>query len=142
MEIFVNILFWIHLVSLGLGGAAVFGLPVVGSKMRTATAEMRPLLFSIAERLSMIGRTAIGLLVITGPLMVWLKFGGMSGFTWWFSAKMVLVVILLAIVIYGGINTKRAQSGDMSAAQRAPQIGVASMVTFVLIILCAVFAFN
>lgn len=142
MDILVSILFWIHLVSLGLGGAAVFGLPVVGSKMASATAETRPLLFSIAHRLSTIGRTAIGLLIITGPLMVWLKFGSFSGFNAWFWVKMTLVVILLGIVIYGGINAKKAENGDREAAGRAPKVGLAAMVVFVLIVGSAVMTFG
>jgi hypothetical protein len=90
MELLNNILFWIHLASLGLGGAAVFGAPVVGSKMATATTDSRPVLISILHGLSTLGRTAVGLLIITGPLIFWLKYG----FTVpnaWFWVKMVLV---------------------------------------------------
>ncbi len=142
MDIFVNLLFWIHMVSIALGGVAVFGLPVVGARIGPAAPEVRPTLFQIAERLSTIGRAAFGALIITGPLMVWLKFGGTAGFTGWFWAKMVLVVVLLGVIIYGGINAKRAQGGDMAAAKRAPQISLVGMITFVGVLLCAVFAFN
>ena len=142
MEIVTNILFWIHLSALSLGGAGAFGLPVVGSMMPTATAETRPTLFKVAKGLSMVSRAGLGLLIITGPLMVWLKFGGTSGFTWWFWAKMVLVVLLLVTVIYAGMNAGRAEKGDMAAAKRAPMVGVAAMVILLLIVLCAVFAFN
>ena len=142
MDILVSILFWIHLVSLGLGGAAAFGLLVVGSKMPSATAETRPLLFSIAHGLSNVGRAGLGLLIITGPLMVWLKFGGFAGFSSWFWVKMVLVVILLGIVIFAGINGTRAENGDREAAGRAPLVGMAAMVVFVLVIGSAVMTFG
>jgi len=142
MDIFINLLFWIHMVSIALGGVAVFGLPVVGARIGPATPEVRPTLFAIAEAMSTMGRAAFGALIITGPLMVWLRFGGTSGFTAWFWAKMVLVVVLLGVIIYGGINAKRAQGGDMAAAKRAPIISQVGMVTFIGVILCAVFAFN
>ena len=142
MDILVNILFWIHLTALALGGAAAFGIPVVGSRMASATAETRPLLFSLADNLSKLGRAAIGTLIITGPLIVWLKFHGTGSFNGWFWAKMVLVVLLLIAVIYAGINAKRAEGGDMAAAQRAPMIGMTAAGLFVLVILCAVFAFG
>lgn len=142
MNVLISILFGIHLVSLGLGGAAAFGLPVVGSKLPSATAESRPLLFSIMHGLSRIGRVGLGLLIITGPLMVWLKFGGFGGFSFWFWVKMVLVVILLAVVIYAGINGKKAENGDREAAGRAPMLGMAALVTFVLVIGSAVAAFG
>ena len=37
-------------VALAAGGVAAFGLPVVGSRMPTATPETRPTLFKIADR--------------------------------------------------------------------------------------------
>jgi uncharacterized membrane protein len=142
MDVLVNVLFWIHLTALAFGGAAAFGIPVVGSRLPGATAEARPLLFSLADSLSMLGRGAIAALIVTGPLMVWLKYGGTAGFTWWFWAKMVLVVLLLIAIIYAGINAKRAESGDIAAARRAPMLGMTAAGIFVLVILCAVFAFN
>ena len=142
MDILVNLLFWLHLTALAAAGAATFGLPVVGSKMAAATPETRPLLFSIAGQLSMVSRAALGVLIITGPLMVWLKFGGMGGFTWWFTLKMVLVVVLLVSVIFGGILMKRAQGGDREAAGMLPRLGAFNMVLLLGIVLSAVFTFN
>ena len=142
MDVLNDILFWFHLVGLGLGGAAAFGLPVVGSRMKTATAETRPLLFSLLDGLSKVGRAGVGLLIITGPLVVWLKFGGIGGFNTWFWVKMALVVVLLGLVIYAGINGKRAEVGDREAAMRAPRIGMAATLTYVLVIGCAVLTFG
>lgn len=142
MDVLIDILFWIHLVSLGLGGAAAFGLPVVGSKMAGANAETRPLLFSIGHGLSTVGRAGIGLLIITGPLMIWLKFGGFANLNTWFWVKMVLVVLLLGVVIYAGINAKKAEAGDQEAAMRAPRIGMTATALFVLIIGSAVLTFG
>ena len=42
MDVFVNLLFFVHLLALALGGAAAFGIPVVGSRIPGATAELRP----------------------------------------------------------------------------------------------------
>jgi uncharacterized membrane protein len=142
MDIVNNILFWLHLTGLALGGAATFGMPVVGGRMRTATPETRPLLFSISHGLSTIGRAGLGMLIVTGPLLVWLRFGGTAGFTWWFWAKMVLVVLLLVVVIVSGLTAKRAQGGEAAAAQRLPMLGMSGIVLLILIILTAVFAFN
>ena len=141
MDVLNNILFWIHLVALSLGGVASFGIPVVGRMMPTATNETRPVLFKIANGLSMVGRAGLGLLIVTGPLLVWLKFGG-TGFNAWFWAKMVLVLLLLITVIYAGINGKAAEGGDMAAAKRSPLIGMVAIVLLLGVVLCAVFAFN
>src|SRR3569833_2319267 len=112
MDILTNILFWIHLVSLSLGGAATFGLPVVGRMMPTANAETRPVLFKVAHGLSTVSRGGLVGLIISGPLLVWLKFGGTAGFTNWFWAKMVLVVLQNGVIFWDGLNAERAEGGD------------------------------
>ena len=142
MDYLNSVLFWLHLVALALGGVASFGIPVVGSKLASASPETRPLLFSIVEGLSRIGRAGFGLLIVTGPLLVWLKYGGTGGFTFWFWVKMVLVLILLGLIIFAGTNGRRAQGGDVAAAKRAPMIGMASMLTFLLVVAAAVLAFD
>jgi uncharacterized membrane protein len=142
MDVLVNLLFWIHLTALALGGAAAFAMPVVGRRIPAAGPELRPSLFAIADGLSKLGRIAFGLLIVTGPLIVWLRYGGTAGFTGWFWAKMVFVVLLLIAVIAAGINGKRAEAGDATALQRAPLFGMSAAILFLLVILCAVFAFN
>jgi putative membrane protein len=142
MDYLIQLLFWIHLVSLAVGGAAVFGIPIVGSRVPSATPEMRPVLFGIADRLSGIGRVALILLVITGPLMLWLKYGGPSGLSWWFWVKMSFVVLLIGLVIYAGMNAKKAQTGDMAAAKRAPMVSMIGVALYLLVIASAVLTFG
>jgi putative membrane protein len=142
MDILFNILFWIHLVSLGLAGAAVFGLPVVGSKMATATADSRPLLISIQQSLSTMGRAALGTLVLTGLLMFWLRWQFVAPSALWFGIKMLLVVLLLANVIFAGITSNKARQGDRAAAQLIPRLSVISIALYLAVVFSAVFAFN
>ena len=142
MDIVIKLLFWLHIVALALGGAAAFGLPVVGSKMPTATPEMRPTLFKIMHGLSTVGRAGIGTLIVTGLLIIWLKHGGFGTVNFWFWIKMVLVVGLLGGVIYAGILGKRAEGGDMAAAQMSPRVGMVNMVLFLAVMLSAVLAFE
>ena len=142
MDIVNNLLFWLHLVSLSLGGVGAFGIPVVGSMMPMASAETRPTLVKVAHGLSRVSRIGLGVLIITGPLLVWLKFGGTAGFTAWFWAKMILVVLLIIVIVWAGMNAKRAEGGDMAAAKRAPMIGGLAMLLLLGVVLCAVFAFN
>lgn len=144
MEIVVKLLFWLHLTALAMSGVATFGIPVVGSKFPTATAETRPLLFSIAKGLSRVSQIALGILLVTGPLMLWLDGGLMSVISgnWWFWLKMALVLILLIGVIYSGMNARKAEAGDMAAAQLQPRIGAVLMVVLLGVILSAVFTFE
>lgn len=142
MDIVNNLLFWLHLMALALGGAASFGIPVVASRMPTATPEMRPTLLAIMHGLSKVGRAGIGTLIVTGLLLVWLKFGGIDKMTVWFWVKMVLVVALLAGVIYAGMLFKRTMAGDTAAAQQMPRVGMINTALLLGIVLSAVFAFE
>jgi putative membrane protein len=142
MDILNNILLWVHLVSLSVGGAASFGIPVIGAMMPTASAEARPFLFKAMKGISTVSRGGLAGLIITGPLLVWLKFGGTTGFTFWFWLKMVLVLILIGLIVWAGINAKRAEGGNMDAVKRAPMIGGLAMITLLAVVFSAVFAFN
>jgi uncharacterized membrane protein len=137
-----QLLFWVHMVALALGGVGSLGIPFVGMQLRTATAETRPVLFRLVRNLSTAGRVAFGLLIITGPLLFWLGWSGTAPQMWAFTVKMVLVVVLLVIIIAAGINGKRAENGDAAAGARAPILGIASAITFILIILAAALAFK
>ncbi|MEO6012051.1 MAG: hypothetical protein ABIQ30_00485 [Devosia sp.] len=142
MEYLNSLLLWLHLLSLAVAGATIFGMPVIMANMAGVAPDVRPRIGAIAARLSMMSRGALVVLLVTGPLLVWLKYGGASGFGVWFTIKMVLVLIQIAIVVYAGINGKKAQGGDVAAMQRAPMISIVGMVTFLLIVAAAVLTFD
>lgn len=142
MDILINLLFWLHFIGLGLGAVASFGLPVVGAQMPTATNETRPTLFKVSNGLTRLGRIGFGALIVTGPLLFWLKWNGTAPAMTWFIAKMVFVVLLLILVIVAGITSKRAQGGDREAGKRMPMLSMIGIVLLLGVILCAVFAFN
>ena len=140
MDIANNLLLWLHLIGIALGGVASFGIPVVGSRLAAAAPETRPALLGVVKGLSTVGRAGLGTLLVTGPLIAWLIYGW-SGFNIWFHIKMALVVVLLAGVIYAGILLKRA-SGAMR--RRPGRRGASAWSTrpLLLTVLAAVLAFN
>ena len=142
MEIVNGILFWIHLVALVGGGATGVVMPIIGRQMPTASPEVRAALLALGYRVSVAGRGAIGALIVTGPLLFWLKWDFSPTSMIWFGIKMVLVVALLIGVIIGGINLKKAQSGDAAAAATARKVGPINGIILLGIILAAVFAFG
>jgi uncharacterized membrane protein len=142
MDILNQILLWLHLTALALGGVASFGIPVVGSKMPTATAETRPMLFSVMKGLSRVAQVVLGLLLITGPILFWLKWSFTAPSMTWFGIKMLLVVILIGGVIFSGVNGRRIEAGNREAAALQPRVGMAMMLVLLGVILTAVFAFE
>jgi protoporphyrinogen IX oxidase len=141
MEIVNGILFWIHLVALVGGGAAAVVMPIIGKQMPAATPETRAALLALGYQVSVAGRGAIGALIVTGPLLFWLKWNFSPSSMIWFGIKMALVVALLVGVSIAGINLKKAHSGDAAAAATARKVGRINGVLLLGIILAAVFAF-
>jgi uncharacterized membrane protein len=140
MQIVLTLSLWLHLVSLGLGGAATFGIPVLLMVAEGAPAEVRPHFGALAMRLSFLGRVAIGLLIVSGVIMVWGSYG-LAGLSGWFWVKMALVVALVGLVRFNLRNGARARAGDQAAAARMPVLGLAGIALFAAIVLAAVLTF-
>jgi uncharacterized membrane protein len=142
MDILIGILFWIHLMALVGGGAASVAMPAIGAQMQGATPDARQRLLAVSKRLMMAGRGSVVALIITGPLMFWLKWDFTAPSMIWFTIKMVLVVILIICMIVGGIAFRKAQEGDASAIARSKMAGQLAGLSLLLIVLAAVFAFG
>lgn len=142
MDILFDILFWIHLVALIGGGSSAVAMPAIGAQMPGATPDARERLQAVARRLMMGARGAVAALIITGPLMLWMRYDFTVPNMMWFGIKMVLVVILIICMIVSGIATKKAIAGDTAALKRAGLAGRLSGLTLLLIVLAAVFAFD
>ncbi|MBJ3783835.1 hypothetical protein [Devosia sediminis] len=142
MDVVINLLIFVHIVAFVAGGSNSVVGPVIGSRMATATPELRAGYFGVTTALGQVGKAAMATLLITGPLILFLKYGGLDGASVWFWAKMALVVVMLTSIIYGGIQSKKSFAGDVAAGQRA---GLAHRVTglaFLGVLLTAVLAFN
>jgi putative membrane protein len=142
MDIAIKLILWVHLMSLALAGSAAFGGPAVLALMRAADASQRAALAPVLAKLAALGRMALVLLILTGVALIVTKLGGVSGLNPWFHTKMFLVVLMIALSVFGLINAKKARSGDAAAAARMPMLSKVGMALLVGIVLCAVFAFN
>jgi putative membrane protein len=143
MHVLGLILFIVHIVAFIAGGANSVVMPIIGMKLAapTATPDIRATLGDIALRLSTIGKYAMATLLITGVLVLWLKWDWVVPNNW-FWAKMFFIVLMLVFI---GINEglgKRARAGDMEAGRRAGRFGQLTALAFLGVIVSAVFAFN
>ena len=142
MEFLNTMLIWVHLGALALGGAATFGLPAVASQMPKATPEGRKSLVGAMMLLRRLGGIAIGLMILSGLVLIWSRYGGPGAMTVWFWVKMVLVVGFILLIGVSRRNAAKAIAGDAAAAARQTYLGMASIVTLLAIVLCAVLSFG
>jgi hypothetical protein len=127
---------------LALGGAAGFGNAVVGRRLLAAGPDVRTHLFGISHGLANLGKAGMALLIVTGPLLLWLQFGGVNAVSWVFWLKMVLLVALIVDIVVMGRLEARAEGGDASAMKHMPRLGALSTLLLIGIVLCAVVAFQ
>lgn len=141
MQFIYDVLTWIHFMALAVGGAATFGIPVVGMRMAKAAPEARPMLMDITFNLGRNGARAIATLFVTGLLMVWIgrmDVWALSGFFW---IKMAGVLAMLAVSGMAMANGRKAMAGDASAAAKGPVFSKVMLALLVVVVACAVVTF-
>ena len=135
------LLFVVHILAFVAGGANSVVMPIIGSRMATATPETRQTLVGIAAALGSVGKVAMGTLLVTGVLVLWLKWNFVIPNNW-FWAKMGFIVLMIVFISLNEATTKRAQPGDQEAAKRSRMLGQLTGLAFLGVVLSAVFAFN
>lgn len=98
----------IHLIALVFGTATTVAMPVVMREMAGATPESRKMLGAIGARLSLNSRIAFLVLLLSGPAMVFVRYGGLSGMSPWFFAKLGLVALIVTLIVISLVAPARA----------------------------------
>lgn len=114
----------------------------VGPKLIAAQGAMLDEMWQFERFFGRVATTGLGVLIVTGPLILWLKFGGPDGLTWWFWAKMTFVAIALVGVLTHQWAGSRFHRGDRGAVPLLFASGRAAGASMALAVLCAVFTFN
>ncbi|CAN5266074.1 hypothetical protein BH10PSE9_BH10PSE9_09100 [soil metagenome] len=129
-----QIFLFIHLVAFGVAVATNVAMPLVARRMAGATPDTAASLGGIARQLGLNARIAVAALVISGVALVQLKYGGVEGLGVWFSVKMALVALVLALMVANAVLPRTVLN---------PRIfGPLTRVVLLGIVLAAVLAFN
>lgn len=135
------VLFVIHIVAFIAGGVNSVIMPIIGPRMATATPEVRGQLMGIVEAVAKVGKYALATLLISGVLVLWLKWNWVIP-NYWFWAKMGLIVVMIVFIGINEMNARKAKQGDQEAAGRSKMFGLLTGLAFLGVIVSAVFAFN
>jgi putative membrane protein len=137
-----DLLLWIHIVAIVAGGSNTVVMPIIGATLPKVDEQTRRALFDVGFRMATVGKVAATTLLISGPLLLWLKYGGLYGVTPWFWVKMVLIMVMFAAIVFEEASFKKLASGDQSAAKRSKLGGIIASIAFLGVLLAAVLAFN
>lgn len=138
----VKLLLWAHIVALAMGVGGGLGMSQVGPRLVNASPDQRETWWPLARVFRMLVSVGLVVLLITGPLMVWLKYGGFSGFNVWFQVKMGLVALGVVLMGLSEMGMARLKRGDEAGGKLAMTAGPALGATMYAVILVAVFTFN
>jgi hypothetical protein len=134
-------LLMLHFVGFGMGVAAAAGNGTVMGQIAQAPGDA-PVLSRLQPIFVRIGQIGVGLLWLTGLIMVWTRWGGPENLPSMFWVKFGCVIILTALVIYSSYLAARARAGDANARRQLPVVGPLNGVFLGLVIIFAVLAFN
>jgi hypothetical protein len=136
-----EILLMLHFFGLGAGVAAAVGNATVASQIQRSPGDA-PVLARLQPTFALAGQVGLGLLWLSGLILVWSRWGGPGNLPGTFWVKFGLVVLLTAVVIYVGILSARARAGDEAAKRQLPMIGPFSGILFAFVVIFAVLAFG
>lgn len=127
-------LLFAHFVGLILVAAAF--LPLLGMMGEGGTAP------ATNRLLTRFGHYGIVIAVVSGPLMLWLRYGGFDGVSHWFWVKMLFLLVLAGGVVTSAVSARKMREGDPAAARRVRAGRMVSSVSLLGIVLAAVLAFG
>lgn len=136
-----DILFILHLLGFGAGMASSVGNFTIMQIAQRSPGDA-PALRKVPPVLARVGQTGLIVLWITGPILLWTKFGGVEGMDWAFWAKIACVVALTVLVGYMEMTLKRVRQGDTAAAAKLPVYGRVAGGLLLLVVIFAVLAFH
>jgi len=92
--------------------------------------------------LTRFGHYGIIVLLLTGPLMVWVRYGSYDGLSHWFWLKIALIVCLAGGVVLSAVSARPMREGSTAAARRVRVGRAIAIVSLLGIVISAVFAFQ
>jgi uncharacterized membrane protein len=138
----ISFLLWIHIVAFVAGGSNSVVMPIIGATLPKVDEETRATLFRIGFHMATVGKVAAAALLISGPCLLWLKYGGLQGATPWFWAKMVLIAVMFAAIAFEETSFRKSAAGDQTAARSSKLGGIVATLAFLGVLLAAVLAFK
>jgi hypothetical protein len=145
MPAFYLVLLMIHFLGLALGVGTSFAMLRLGMASRDLEPAERAKFMIRASAVSKNGGIGVGLLVLSGLGMLFMR-GPASVFATGgpaFHVKLTLVVILAGVLGYSQVLTKRArEAGGGPALAALPKVGAALLFLSVAIVVAAVIAFQ
>lgn len=142
MVVFTSVLLWVHFLALALGTGGGIAMMQVGPRLVAAAPDQRETWWPLATVFSRIAGAGFLLALVTGPLMLWLKYGGLGAVNGWFTLKLALVAVAVVTIGLSEWGLGRFRRGDEGGGRLMMVAGPLTGVTMLVIVLASVFSFG
>lgn len=142
MDIAAKFVLALHILGLVLLMGTGLANARIGPLFGTSSDEQKGVLFKLLGALRGNLHIGLGLLWVTGIALIFMRGFDITQMSIWFWVKMLFVVIVSATVGIGASAARKFETGDVAASGRVAMMGMASGISGIIIIICAVFAFQ
>jgi hypothetical protein len=140
--IVIDIVLIIHFAGLMLGAGGGLGSTIVMAQARAMPPEQAGPLRSVGPALARMSTLGLVLLLLSGPALVSMKYGGFANMPTMFWVKLVFVGTLTLAAILIEVAYARVKKGDVKAAGLLPKLGPMAGISSLLAVIFAALAFH
>jgi protoporphyrinogen IX oxidase len=137
-----DVLLAMHLIGLMMGAGGGFGSMITMRAASKLSPENAATLRALGPAMARFSTYGLVLMLLTGPALVSLKFGGFANMPELFWVKLVFVATLTIAAIAIEFTYGQVRRGDVKAAARLPLLGPVAGLSSILAVVFAVFAFH
>jgi len=143
MTILNDILLFLHFFGLMLGAAGGLASGIIMRRALTMPPEQAQVVRGLGPLLANVAGAGVAVLWITGVIMVWSRWGGLTNLGWAFWVKFAFVVLLtLSTGLVHQTYAEIRRTGNKALAARLARLGPVSGLSALLATLFAVLAFH
>ena len=135
-------LLFLHFVGLMLGAAGGFASAIIMRRALVLPAEEAKVLRGLGPVLAKVSGIGVGVLWLTGLILVWSKWGGFGNLPQLFWVKAIFILSLTAVTILINMTYAEIRKGNVAVAARLPKLGPVAGLSALLAVLFAVLAFQ
>lgn len=137
-----QILIFLHFFGLMLGAAGGFASGLIMRRAAGMTPEGARPLRELGPMLANVSAVGLGLMWLSGLVLVWSRWNGPGSLPGLFWIKFVFVLSLTAAAVVVHLTYGEIRRGNRAVAARLPRLGPVAGVSSLLAVLFAVFAFS
>ena len=137
-----DVLLALHIIGLMMGAGGGFGSMLTMRQAGALPPEQASPLRAMGPVLARFSTIGLVLMLLTGPALVLLKYGGFGAMPSLFWVKMIFVTSLTLAAITLELTYVQVKGGNAAAASRLPLLGPVAGMSSLLAVLFAVLAFH